>query len=111
MVTAENPARYFKAWSGLISGPGAWAVSTQLNYALVPWQCGNHAYPIPWVALGLIIIALAGAGISFLSWRRAGAGEGGVALAAGVGALTGVLFALVIALQGSAALIFTGCER
>lgn len=27
--------------AGLIAGPAAWGVSTQLNYALVPLVCGS----------------------------------------------------------------------
>ena len=29
------------AWAGLVSGPGAWAVATQLQYALTPWICAH----------------------------------------------------------------------
>lgn len=109
MVSAREGTRYLTAWSGLITGPAAWATSTQLNYALVPWQCGNHAYPIPWVALVLAIISLAGAFLSWREWRNAA--NGGIALAAGTAALAAILFAAVILLQTMASLIFTGCER
>src|SRR5687768_14692367 len=26
-------------WAGLVAGPTAWAVNTQIGYALVPWVC------------------------------------------------------------------------
>jgi hypothetical protein len=111
MVGEREIRDYPMAWSGLVSGSLAWAISTQLNYALVPWQCGNHAYPIPWIALVLAFSALIGAAISVVTWWGAGAGKGAVRLAAGVAALAAVLFAAVILLQATAALIFTGCER
>jgi hypothetical protein len=111
MVEGRHAGRYLVAWSGLMSGPTAWAVSTQLNYAIVPWQCGNHAYPIPWIALLLAFAALAGSIVSLHAWRTATGDEGAVTLAAGVGAAAGFLFTAVILLQGLASLIFTGCER
>ena len=111
MVGERESRDYPIACSGLISGSLAWAVSTQLNYALVPWQCGNQAYPIPWVALVLALTAVAGAAVSLRAWWNAGAGRGGIKLAAGVATLAGLLFAAVILLQGMAALVFTGCER
>jgi len=110
MVEEAKTRHYPIAWSGLISGPAAWAISTQLNYALVPWQCGEHGHPISWIAFALILAAVAGGLLSLRAWRNARE-EGGVGLAAGVGTLAGFLFAAVIVLQGGAALIFTGCER
>lgn len=29
------------SWSGLAVGPAAWAIDTQLNYALVDWACAQ----------------------------------------------------------------------
>ncbi|KGM31157.1 hypothetical protein P409_28845 [Inquilinus limosus MP06] len=102
------------SWAGLLSGPGAWALSTQLNYALVPWDCPRQLGIVPWAALVLVLASLAG---GVLSWRalrrpdvtmRAARTERFIALI-GVGAA--LLFALIVALQGSAGLVFTGCER
>lgn len=95
----------------MFAGALAWATSTQLNYALVPWQCFNRVYPIPWLAALLAAIALAGAAVSLRTWRSAAPPHAGVNLAAGGGTLSGVLFAAVILLQLMASLIFTGCER
>src|SRR3954466_60103 len=94
--------------AGLYAGPVAWLVSTQANYALVPWVCAHKVRVIPAVALALIAASLFGA---FLSWRayavrRASPGGGGRPhrFLAGVGVLTAVLFALVIAVHGAAGL-------
>jgi hypothetical protein len=104
-------------WAGLALGPGAWMVSTQANYAAVPWICAHRINFVPAAALALVLIALLG---SLLSWRSyrvepepAADGRGGVPhhLLAFVGVLLGILFALVIATQGAAALVLTGCER
>ena len=111
MVDEHRFQRYPLAWSGLVSGAGAWAISTQANYALVLWQCSEHAHPISWIAFALVVTALAGGFLSLHSWRNAASDEGGLRLAAGIGTLAGFLFAAVIVLQGMAALIFTGCER
>lgn len=104
-------------WAGLALGPGAWMVSTQANYAAVPWICAHRVNFIPALSLLLVAVALVGA---FLSWRSYGAepepstdGRGGTPrhLLAFMGIVLGILFALVIATQGAAALVLTGCER
>jgi hypothetical protein len=104
--------------AGLYAGPVAWLVSTQANYALVPWVCAHKVRVIPAVALALIAVSLFGA---FLSWRAYAVrpvppgdfSDGGRPrrFLAGVGILTAVLFALVIAVHGAAGLFFSGCER
>jgi hypothetical protein len=104
-------------WAGLALGPCAWMLNTQANYSAVPWICATRINFIPALAVVLVLVALAGA---FLSWRSYKAepepapdGRGGVPrhLLAFLGILLGLLFALVIATQGAAALVLTGCER
>jgi len=105
--------------AGLFAGAAAWLVSTQLNYALVTWICANGmSWIVPATAAVLTAMSLAG---GFLSWRAWGVADLSSAedstnaqprrLLAGIGMLSAVLFALVIALQGSAALVLHGCER
>jgi hypothetical protein len=95
-------------WAGLASGPLAWGLSTQLNYALPDWMCAHGINPVPWIALVLALFALAGGAMSWTS--RQGAHDADRFLA-GVGALMALLFALVIIAQGAAGFVFTGCER
>jgi hypothetical protein len=107
------------SWAGLFAGPGAWAVSTQANYAATPWVCAHKVNFIPVLALVLAAVALAGAFLSWRAWGTAGgsraSGEASdgrpVVFLAAIGILMGVLFALVILTQGAAALILDGCER
>jgi hypothetical protein len=108
-MTSHHPG------AGLITGPAAWAVSTQAGYATAPLICAHGAWWI--VALSAALLAslsLAGAYISARGFPVAGAWAGDgqprhLLRSLGVGA--GVLFALVILLQGAAALALTGCER
>jgi hypothetical protein len=105
--------------AGLFAGPLAWFVSTQGNYALTPWMCANKTPVVPMIAAVLVAISLLG---GFLSWRAyasashvppldpTGAGRPHRFLAA-VGIMMAVLFALVIAVQGVAGVVFNGCER
>lgn len=105
--------------AGLITGPFAWAVSTQLNFALVPWVChtGNRL-AIPVIVLVLTLISLTGALASRQLQEPTGDPPGPDRPEAGmplqmlaiVGTISGVLFAVIIALQGVAGFFLTGCE-
>lgn len=105
------------SWSGLLCGPLAWAISTQLNYALVDWQCRNKVPVIPLAALLLALFALAGGALSWQAWRESGGGvetrrEGDTErFTAMLGMLAAALFALVVIMQGMASLILDECIR
>lgn len=104
--------------AGLILGALAWATSTQLNYALVPWVCTSRIPVIPAIAAVLAVIALIGVFLSLRAYRRqattfqsetpkAGAPHELLAL---IGILSGSLFAVIILMQGLASFFLTGCE-
>jgi hypothetical protein len=103
----------------MVIGPAAWAIDTQLNYAFVEWTCGRAWNPIPAIASVLLLISLAGAALSLLAWRRHdGPGmpmpeqDGHPRhLLSGIGVGAGVLFGVVIALQGLAGLLLGPCLR
>jgi hypothetical protein len=106
------------SWAGLIAGPGAWAVSTQLNYALADWSCRHEPRLVPVAALVLALAALAGAFLSARAWRASGAEQSRLEsdgaphrFLAGMSLMLAVLFAIVIMTQGSAAFLLNGCER
>lgn len=105
------------SWGGLVLGPAAWVINQQGNYAAVPWICAHRIYFTPVMALVLAMVALIGSLLSWRTWRVAPSGEhngvGGTPahLIAGISALLGVLFAILILTQGAAALILDGCER
>jgi hypothetical protein len=116
MVT--RPAFRWSA-AGILAGPGAWAVNTQANYALASWLCAGHLPILFLLGITLAVLAAAGGLVSFLSLNRHAespeptlgtAGEPRRVLA-GVGAFSGMLFALIILTQTAAGLFLSGCER
>jgi hypothetical protein len=113
-----NHLRAGISWAGLVAGPGAWAASTQLNYALADWSCRHEPRLIPVAALVLALVALAGAFLSARAWRASGADQSRLEsdgaphrFLAGVSLMLAVLFAIVIMTQGTAALLLDGCGR
>ncbi|HVX81621.1 MAG TPA: hypothetical protein VHB23_09590 [Devosiaceae bacterium] len=104
--------------AGLGLGALAWGASTELNYALAPRQCLTPWPMIPIFALILALIAAAGIWVSVEAWRQhrplpsPDRPEAGVPekLLAGIGVLAGVLFAVIILLQGTAGFFLNGCE-
>ena len=106
-------------WAGLAAGPAAWAISTQLNYGIADAMCGSRFNVVPVLGSVLVVIALAGAALSWRAWRIAGsdtellAQEDGRprAFLALTSTIIALLFATVIATQGAAGLFLSGCER
>lgn len=103
--------------AGLISGPLAWGISTQLNYALAPFVCELGVPLIELIATGLVLLSLAGALLSWLAWRRLRGADLNLPgsndphlMVAVIGVAAGVLFGLVVTMQGSAALFLDGCR-
>lgn len=105
------------SWAGLLAGPLAWSISTQLNYALVDWQC-RHQWPA--IPLAAAILALSAAGGGALSWRawlnggasfKLGREPDTERFVAVLGMLAAGLFALVVVMQGAASLILDECTR
>lgn len=105
--------------AGLYAGPFAWFISTQGNYALVPWVCAHKLPVIPILAAVLIMVSLFGAVLSWRAFASSGAVPHGDSTGAGrphrfvavVGIMMAMLFALVILVQGAAGVVFDGCER
>jgi hypothetical protein len=99
------------SWAGLVTGPAAWGLDTQINYALAGWVCSHHPSPVPWIAVVLALMSLGGGYLSWRNWQAGGGPSRSSRFVAGMGALIALLFALVILMQGSAGLVFQGCER
>jgi hypothetical protein len=103
--------------AGLISGPLAWGISTQLNYALAPFACSSGLPLIEIVATALVAFSLVGTLFSWQAWRRLHDGMDVNApnshaphlMIAVLGIAAGLLFGLVVAMQGTAALFLDGC--
>jgi len=104
-------------WGGLLTGPGAWALSTQLNYSIVQWQCFHGVQVIPFIAAALAVVSLFGGAMSWQARRHESLLSGRKqadstkAFVANIGVLAAALFALVIIMQGCASLILDGCLR
>jgi hypothetical protein len=104
--------------AGFGIGAIAWATSTELNYALVPKVCVTHWPLIPFAAVALAVLAAFGLVLSAMAWRKdrplpsPERPEAGVPhkLLAGIGILAGVLFTIIIIMQGLASLFLSGCE-
>lgn len=95
--------------AGLSVGALMWAANTQLGEILPYPQChtGTALLALVSLAMGLLSIAAA-----LMSWRSRKPAEAAVdTFLARLGIMAGLLFALAIALQGAASLVFTGCER
>lgn len=108
MVARERPLKtYLGAWAGAFAGAATWAASTQINYALAPWACGNSAHPVAWIALALAAGAALGGFVSFAHLR----GPSTLRFVAMVSLLLAALFTAVILLHAFAGFVFTGCER
>jgi hypothetical protein len=105
-------------WAGIFAGPAAWAVNTQLGYALVPWVCASKANVIAPLAAIMALVALGGAWASWLGMPGAELDSGGShaggeprGMLAAVGVASGLLFALLILAQGAAGLVLDACVR
>jgi hypothetical protein len=105
--------------AGLFAGSLAWAINTELNYALVSWICAaGLGWITPVLTAFLFAMSLFGGLLSWRAWTNTAAEpvlDSSIAqprrFLAGISVLSAVLFALVIATQGSAGLILNGCER
>jgi hypothetical protein len=104
-------------WAGLASGPGAWALSTQIQYAATPLSC---AYGVTLHVVLSVILAtcgLFGGGLSYAAYRDLktetvpSLQRAPRMLVATLSMIAAGLFALGILLQGAAGLFLTGCQR
>jgi hypothetical protein len=102
--------------AGLILGPASWALNTQLNYSLLEWACSRGANPTPIIAAVLALSSLGGAVLSWLAWQRhdrPSIDKDGRPhhLLSGIGVAAGILFAVVIGMQGIGGLLLQPCLR
>lgn len=106
-------------WAGLAAGPAALAIGVEGNYAIVRWTCTSGVHLVPILASILVLLSLAGAFVSWRAWKRLphdtslddSKSDQPKRLMAAAGVFLGVLFAMVVAVQGAAGLILDGCAR
>jgi hypothetical protein len=95
------------ALAGLVLGPLAWMVSTEIGQFVPVLFCHDG---LRW-GVGLVGLCLAVALASAaLSWRGHAAGQGTLRFTAALGALLALLLALPLFLQLLATLVLSGCE-
>lgn len=106
------------SWGGIFIGAAAWAISLETNYAVAPHACGIGRAVMSAIAGVLVLLAIAGAVLSYRSTRASPAAEwtdstGGRTrrFVAWVGVGTGIVFAIAITNQFAATLIVQGCLR
>jgi len=113
------PWPWSASWAGLVSGPVSWALNTQINYALVDWECSRGKNFLAVIAAMLTLVSLAGALSSWLAWRRYDPSGVPVPeqdghphrLLSAIGVTFGILFAIVIVMQGIAGIFLEPCLR
>jgi hypothetical protein len=104
--------------AGLLVGPTLWAASTQAGQILPYWSCGSPWHPPALLALPAALASLAAA---WLSWRasqpsvwptgKTSPYPASYGFMGRISALSGLIFAYALTLQGLSALVLTGCER
>jgi hypothetical protein len=112
-VTAGHPSNPVAAWAGLALAPTSWYAMHLAASALAPQECAGWPGLTPALAALSAVLAAAGGLLSYRSLRaeRGTDGDGTRRFAAWVGVAASLLFLFVIACQGAAGLLYTGCER
>lgn len=104
-------------WAGLASGPGAWALSTQIQYAATPLSCSYGTILHVVLSIILAVCGLLGGGLSYAAYRDLKTASvpnlqrAPRMLVATLSMISAGLFAFGILLQGAAGLFLTGCQR
>jgi len=107
--TEVREARHILAlWTGLLLAPLAFLGNLEFAYLMVRPSCTRGSIlPVQLVEMAFLLIALAGGGVAWQTWRAGGAGspdDGGGPMAwsrfmAGLGVAGSALFVLVIIAQ------------
>jgi hypothetical protein len=114
----DRPEDARRLWAGLLAGPVGWFLAFLGVYAQAPGACGHHAGRLHGLILVGLIVAGAGTGLAWTTWKAAGGApspkdEGVVArarLLSTLGLLGGCLFSLLIVAQWLAVAMLTACE-
>ncbi|CCE10507.1 conserved membrane hypothetical protein [Bradyrhizobium sp. STM 3843] len=100
------------AWAGLVIGGVIWAANTQLGDILSTRDCIATARPSTLISFAGMLIMLASATISWRLDSRPSIGDDrSLPFASRLSALSALVFAFAVALQGAASLVLSGCER
>jgi hypothetical protein len=119
-TTVPEAGHLVALWAGVLLAPTAFLLNLELGYLAVPAACsaGGTTQVLQLIHGACLLVAIAGAGIAWQSWRRAGAGWPGEAggpsarsrFLGGLGLSGSVLFALTIAAQWIPTLALHPCQ-
>ena len=110
MMTVTTAGRY-ASWAGLVLAPSSWYAMHVAISALTPVECGG--WPVTGLVAALAAAPAAAGGIlSYRYVQRVEPSSDGTRRFIGwIGVAASLLFLFVIACQGAAGLLYTGCER
>jgi hypothetical protein len=110
-MDASSKTYRWKARSGLILGPVAWAINQQFTSELTYVKCEAASSTLV-VICGVVCacVAIAGLGLSW-SARRSDPAESTTSFTATLGTLSAAMFLLVIIAGTMAGLLLPGCFR
>jgi hypothetical protein len=104
-----NAVRPATVMAGMLTGPAAWAVSTQLGPILPYTECAL-AWPVSgMLAIGLALLSLV-AGF-WPWWRTSSDSPAGTVFVVGLGRLMGLLFGFALVLQAASSFLLDPCAH
>jgi hypothetical protein len=113
-MSTHNFLIRFSLIAGLLIAPLAWAIDTQLGEILPYLDCQHQVRSSAIAAFsGMLLACLA----AIVSWRSTSRARMAASLTATSGflgalsALSALIFAFALSLQGIASLVLSGCER
>jgi hypothetical protein len=119
-TTVPEAGHLVALWAGVLLAPTAFLLNLELGYLAVPASCtaGGTTQLLHLIHGGCLLVAIAGAGIAWLSWSRTGTGWPGEAggptarsrFMAGLGVAGSALFALTIVAQWIPTLTLHPCQ-
>ena len=116
----KEPRSLLWLWAGVFAGPLGWAVSQQVSYLFVTFDCSFTKSLALWpVMLGAVLFAGVGAWVSWRNWQKAGTAwpdEGGGAVSrsrflAATGLLLSCFSLLVILAEWLPVFFYRQCQR
>jgi len=110
MVNASTRTASFAIWAGLVIGPMAWAINTQLGQVLPDVACRSARNAPALISFALTVLAVAAAAAPWRASRllKNARTRSFVGM---LSSLMALLFAYALALQGLSSMMLTGCER
>lgn len=103
-------------WSGLLIGPGFWAIATEAGQILPYLDCGAKLKSSTLLTACAILVSLGGGALSWWAGRSGANADTSPYPEANIficrlSALGGVMFAFALGLQMLATLVLSACER